>query len=120
MVLLSRDALPKTSNQKLQVDFPEFPLSLKEDLYDKLPTPKLPANWDKMDLKQRQDYAADFEKSAAGKKMLAEREKMLDQANQFDVVLEKTGQFVVYDRTTWNLRIARAKGRQDWQLHLCV
>ena len=100
----------QNSNQKLQVDFPEFPLSLKEDLYDKLPTPKLPANWDKMDLKQRQDYAADFEKSAAGKKMLAEREKLLDQANQFDVVLEKTGQFVVYDVPpgTYELR-----GRKD-------
>ena len=103
----------QNNNQKLQVDFSDFPLSLREDLYDKLPTPKLPASWDEMDLEQRQDYAADFENSEAGKRLLAEREKLLDQANQFDVVLEKSGQFVVYDVPpgTYELR-----GRKDLKI----
>ena len=83
--------------EDLQVDFSQFPLTLKEDVYDKLPTPQLPENWDAMDLAQKQAYADKFEASPAGKKMLAEREKILAQANVFNVILEKSGQFVVYD-----------------------
>ncbi|MCH2181694.1 MAG: thioredoxin family protein [Mariniblastus sp.] len=84
-------------SQDLQVDFSKFPLTLKEDVYDKLPTPDFPKNWDKMDLAQREAYAEKFEASPVGQKMLAERDKILAQANEFDVILEKSGQFVVYD-----------------------
>ena len=54
----------------LQIDLSQFPITLKEDVYDKLPTPRLPENWDAMDLAQKQAYAEKFEASEAGKKML--------------------------------------------------
>ncbi|MEE2826662.1 MAG: thioredoxin family protein [Planctomycetota bacterium] len=94
----------------LQIDLSQFPITLKEDVYDKLPTPRLPENWDAMDLAQKQAYAEKFEASEAGKKMLAEREKILAQANDFDVILEKSGQFVVYDVPPG---IYELRGRKD-------
>ena len=102
--------IAQSDKSKLKIEFSNFPLSLTEDLNDKLPTPKLPAGWDEMDLEQRQIYAAQFESSEAGKRMLAERKRILSEVRQFDVVLEESGEFVVYDVApgTYELR-----GRKD-------
>ena len=50
-----------------------------------------------MNPEAQQAWAKSFEESEAGKTLLAEQDKLLSAANDFDVILEKDGKFVVYD-----------------------
>lgn len=78
----------------------EVPLSeIETRLFERvtLPPVPFPDNWSEMNLEQRQAWLKEFEASDKGKTFIAKREKLLDEAHEFDVKIEKDGDFVVYD-----------------------
>lgn len=80
----------KIDLQTLEVDLVEF-------VMDRLPEPQLPDNWNQLTNDQRRQWITEFEASPEGKKLLAEQERILESANTFDVPIEASGEFVVYD-----------------------
>ena len=103
----------QNNNERLHIDVAQFPVALTEVVTDRLPFPELPKDWSGLSADARRDWFRDFEASEAGKQLLAKREQIIKDANQFDVVLEESGQFVVYDVPpgTYDLR-----GRKDQKM----
>jgi hypothetical protein len=95
----------------LEIPFPEIKTKLFQQV--ELPPVPLPADWNDMNPEAQQAWAKSFEESEAGKTLLAEQDKLLSTANDFDVILEKDGKFVVYDVPPG---IYRLRGRVDKEL----
>ena len=79
--------MSQNNNERMQIDFLKFPVTLTEVIADQLPMPELPKDWDAMLPDDRRAWFAEFESSQAGKELLAKREQIIKDANQFDVVL---------------------------------
>ena len=107
--------MSQNNNERMQIDFLKFPVTLTEVIADQLPMPELPKDWDAMLPDDRRAWFAEFESSQAGKELLAKRAQIIKDANQFDVVLEESGQFVVYDVPPG---IYELRGRKDQKVGL--
>ncbi len=77
------------------ISFADLELRLIQQF--ELHKPPLPANWDKMDIKQREAWMSGFRESDQGKKLIANNQKIRDGASVFDVKVENDGRFAVYD-----------------------
>lgn len=84
-------------DKRWKIDLAELQPKLVEFVLDRLPEPELPKDWDKLTNEQRQKWIEEFEKSDEGQKLLAEQERVLQAARQFEVPVEENGEFVVYD-----------------------
>jgi hypothetical protein len=79
----------------LVVELPEIKTKLFEQVQlDPIPFPE---NWSQLKPEEQQAWAKSFEESEQGKSFIAEREKRIAAAKDFDVLIEKDGKFVIYD-----------------------
>lgn len=62
-----------------------------------VPQPKLPAKWVEMTQAQRETWWKAFSESAEGKRLVAEQQKILAQAHEYDAKVEANGNFIAYD-----------------------
>ena len=85
----------QSDKKAFQIDLTE----LKPQLFQQvqLPNPPIPDNWDEMNLEKRQAWIKEFEASDNGKAFLEDRKKRLQAAATFDIPVEPSGNFVVYD-----------------------
>jgi hypothetical protein len=90
-----KERLTSWNGGDLVVPFNEFQTKLYEQI--ELPPVPVPENWKEMKPEEQQTWAKEFEESDAGKEFIADREKRIAAARDFDVVIEKDGTFVVYD-----------------------
>ena len=63
----------------------------------RLPLPETPSGYDDWELEKQKKWVEAYEASEEGKKLIAERQRINDGAQSFDVKVEKNGKFVVYD-----------------------
>ncbi len=79
----------------LQIPF----AAIKARLFEKMELPPIPfpEEWAKMTMEQRQKWATDFESSPAGLKLIEEHEARLEKQKEFEVKIERNGNFVIYD-----------------------
>lgn len=63
----------------------------------KLPLPTTPKEYDGWEIEKKKKWVEAYEASEEGKKLIAERQRLNDNAHAFDVKIEKNGKFVVYD-----------------------
>lgn len=73
--------------------------------------PELPANWQEMEVEQRQEWIADFETSDEGKAMMAANQKLLNEQTIIELDIESDGKFIAYDvpRGQYNLQAVAEK-----------
>lgn len=95
-------SLATVKGRLLQHEKPEFNLDfadLKAEFIQRveLPSPPVPQGWPQMSPVDRAAWVSEFEASDEGKQFLADRQKIVDSANRFELSLEKGGQFVLYD-----------------------
>jgi len=82
-------------NEKFPIAVSELEIKLLQQV--ELPQPTLPENLDKMAVADREKWWNEFQRTEAGKKLQAERQKLIEAAQVFDVEIEENGGFIVYD-----------------------
>jgi hypothetical protein len=80
---------------KLSVPFDEIVTRLFERV--QVPAVPFPKNWAEMKPEDRQKWIKAYDESDEGKAFIAKRNKIVTEANAFDVKFEEGGKFVVYD-----------------------
>lgn len=83
------------NGDNLRIKLTEISAKLRE--YVKLPTLNYPPGHKQWTVKQRREWEDKFAATETGKKVLARNKKMLEEANSFDLKIERDGSFVVYD-----------------------
>jgi hypothetical protein len=83
------------NGDRLNLDLVEIEAKLRE--YVKLPAAPFPAGHEKWTPRQRVAWEKEFAETPAGKKVVERNKLLLEQANSFDIKIEKDGSFVVYD-----------------------
>lgn len=92
-VVRGRIAFERGESKK--IPYTDLEVKLRERV--ELPPVPVPRDFEKGTAKQKKKWIDAFEKSPAGKKFVARREKLIEDAKVFDVLIEKNGAFVVYD-----------------------
>jgi hypothetical protein len=82
-------------NAPFKVKFSEMEVMLRPQV--KLPPVPVPKDFAEKSAGEKRKWIEAYEKTPAGKRLIAQRKKLVEEAEVFDVVLEKNGQFVVYD-----------------------
>ncbi len=95
-VVRGRIAFERGEQKKIPYD--ELEVKLRERV-DVPPVP-VPKDFPKRKPEEQAKWLEAFEKSAAGEKFIARREKLIENAKVFDVLIEKNGSFIVYDVPT--------------------
>ena len=91
-----KERITQHEKKQFRIDLKELGCTLIEQVVP--PEPKVPEKqWPKMTPKQQQDWVRKFEASDAGKKFLAQRKKVFESAEKFEIQIEDNGSFVVYD-----------------------
>ena len=91
-----RGRIVQHESRTFKIDLNEMKPVIIEQV--KLPEPPVPEDrWPKMKPEEQQKWVRDFETSDRGKKFLADRKLRLENANRFELKVEKNGSFVVYD-----------------------
>ena len=94
--------------KSFEIPFEDLNLKLYEVV--QFPKPPLPENWDEMKIAEREAWMKEFRESEKGKAFIANNQKIQSEANNFDVVIEKDGKYVVYDVPPGNYGL---RGRHD-------
>jgi len=110
-VTLEGQKLRSWNGDSLRVDMTKISAKLRE--YVKLPPPKYPAGHKKWTTQQRAEWEDRFAATEAGKKVLERNKKMLEEANSFDLQIERDGSFVIYDVPAGEYAI---QGRYDQEV----
>ena len=92
-VVRGRIAFERGEKKKIAYDALEVKLRERVEL----PPVPVPKDFEKRKPENQKKWLDAFEKSAAGKKLIEKREKLIEDAKVFDVLIEKNGSFVVYD-----------------------
>lgn len=92
-VVRGRIAFERGESKK--IPYTDLEVKLRERV--EVPPVPVPRNFEKAKPEQKKKWIEAFEESAAGKKFIARREKLIEDAKVFDVLIEKNGAFVVYD-----------------------
>ncbi len=95
-VVRGRIAFERGESKK--IPYTDLEVKLRERV--DIPPVPVPRNFEDATAEQKKKWMEAFEKSPAGKKYIARREKLIDDAKVFDVLIEKNGAFVVYDVPT--------------------
>ena len=80
---------------KYKVDIDEITTSLHKQVFP--PQVPVPKNWATMIEEDRKQWVEAFEKSDRGKKFIADRDKLIEEAPRFKIKFDDDGEFVVYD-----------------------
>ncbi len=83
------------NGERLVVPLDELTVKLFEQV--ELVLPPYPRNFEEFKPEDQQEWARRFEESDEGKNLIAENDKRIAAAKSYDVLIEKSGQFVVYD-----------------------
>ena len=94
-VTLDRRYKRSWNGDNLSIDLTKITGKLRE--YVELPPPKYPAGYKKWTPKQLVEWQDKFAATEAGKKVIERNQKLLDEANSFDIQVERDGSFVIYD-----------------------
>ena len=94
-VTLDRKYSRSWNGDNLSIDLTKINARLRE--YVKLPEPNYPAGHEKWTVKQRVEWQDKFALTEAGKKVLERNKKLLEEANSFDVKVERDGSFTIFD-----------------------
>lgn len=81
--------------EKQKIPYEQLEVKLRERV--EVPPVPVPKDFPKRKPAEQAKWLDAFEKSAAGEKFIKKREKLIDDAKVFDVLIEKNGSFVVYD-----------------------
>ena len=92
-VVRGRIAFERGESKK--IPYTDLEVKLRERV--EVPPVPVPRDFEKGTPEQKKKWIEAFEKSAPGKKFIAQREKLIEDAKVFDVLIEKNGAFVVYD-----------------------
>lgn len=84
-------------NHKLMVPFTEIEATLQQQIYHPAPYPDKFPTWEPA---KRLEWETRFVESEAGKKFIAERERLIKNAHSFDIKFEPDGAFVIFDVPT--------------------
>ena len=87
-----------------QVDFAKYKMKLVQLI--QLPQPDLPEDWPKMSFEERQKWLNDFEQTEAGKQLIIKQDQMIAERATFDIKIEDSGKWVVFDVPTGQYGIA--------------
>lgn len=77
------------------IDLVELKTRMVENVEYQRPT--LPANWNKLTAKDRENWIIAFRKTPKGKALIAKNDSIAKNAEVFDIKVEKNGSFIVYD-----------------------
>ena len=94
-VTLDRRYKRSWNGDNLNIDVTKITGKLRE--YVELPPPKYPAGHEKWTGKQLVEWQDKFATTEAGKKVIERNQKLLDEANSFDIQIERDGSFVIFD-----------------------
>jgi len=110
-VTLEGQRLRSWNGDNLSVDMTKISAKLRE--YVKLPPLKYPTGHEAWTTDQRAEWEDKFAATEAGKKVLARNKKMLEEANSFDLKIERDGSFVIFDVPAGEYAI---QGRYDREI----
>ncbi len=94
-VTLKGQKLRSWNGDNLRIDMAKISAKLRE--YVKLPPLKYPAGHEKWTAQQRTKWQDKLAATKTGKKVLERNQKILEDANSFDLKIERDGSFVIYD-----------------------
>ena len=83
------------TDDSIAFDLSEFKPVMEEQVQLK-PFP-LPVNWAEMQLEERQAWMSEFQDSAAGKELIAQRQQQFEQRLIFDLEVDDEGEFTLFD-----------------------
>ena len=84
-----------TKLESFRIDLSELTVRFLKRV--EVPQPRLPENWQKMKQAEREAWWKRFTESPAGKRLLAEQQKILATAHEYEAKVEANGDFVAYD-----------------------
>ena len=94
-VVFDETQMESWDKQKLEVSFEEIASRLIES--PEIPSAPIPENWGEMKPEERFQWIQEFESSDEGKKLIANRKRIMEARRAFDVKIEKDGSFVIFD-----------------------